>query len=155
MHYYSPVSVTFVCVALAVTGFAATVPTQQPQRDDAPPSSAGYGAVLWSVLDDCFDDSDEPATVCLKSKALTALDRALAKPTLAITDGVTLSARTGKSLPVDVQAEKADRAALDAAEDSDKKNALLDEMLASRMDRLMSTRTIVLDGAANQEGELK
>lgn len=152
---YSPVAVTsFVCVALAVSGFAAAVPApqpQQPQREDAP-SSIGYGAVLWSVLDDCFDDSDEPATVCLKSKALTALDRALAKPTVAIADGVALSARAGKSLPTDVQAEKADRAVLDATKDSDKKNALLDEMLASRMDRLMSTRTIVLDGATGEEG---
>jgi len=108
------------------------------------------------VLDDCFGDgggpSADPAAVCLKSKALTALDRALGKPTVTVAEGVTLTARAGKSLAVDPQAERADRAALEAATDADSKNALLDDMLASRMDRLMSTRTIVLDGAG-QEGE--
>ncbi|XP_008189381.2 uncharacterized protein LOC103311519, partial [Acyrthosiphon pisum] len=128
-------------------------PQQQPRQEDGA-GSTGFGAVLWSVLDDCFGDGDsaEPATVCLKSKALTALDRALGKPAVTVADGVTLTARAGKSLAVDPQADRADHAALDAAPDADSKNALLDDMLANRMDRLMSTRTIVLDGAG-QEGE--
>ncbi|XP_022164202.1 uncharacterized protein LOC111029496, partial [Myzus persicae] len=131
-------------------------PQQQRQEDGGAAASAGFGTVLWSVLDDCFGDVDAagPATVCLKSKALTALDRALGKPALTLTDGVTLTARAGKSLAVDPQADRADRAALDAAPDADSKNALLDDMLASRMDRLMSTRTIALDGAG-QEGRKK
>jgi len=144
-----------VCVALAVFGLAASVPVEQQQRRQEDGAvSAGFGTVLWSVLDDCFGDGDaaEPVTVCLKSKALTALDRALGKPAVTLADGVTLTARAGKSLAVDPQADRADRAALDAAPDADSKNALLDDMLASRMDRLMSTRTIVLDGAG-QEGE--
>jgi len=145
-----------VCVALAVFGLAASVPVeqqQQPQqqRQEDGAGSAGFGTVLWSVLDDCFDTA-EPATVCLKSKALTALDRALGKPSVTVADGVILAARAGKSLAVDPQADRADRAALDAAPDADSKNALLDDMLANRMDRLMSTRTIVLDGV-DQEGE--
>jgi hypothetical protein len=156
----SPPSVAFssACVALAVFGLAASVPVeQQPQQqrqEDGGAASGGFGTVLWSVLDDCFGDGDAatPATVCLKSKALTALDRALGKSAITVTDGLTLTARAGKSLSVDPQAERADRAALDAAPDADAKNALLDDMLASRMDRLMSTRTIVLDGAG-QEGE--
>jgi len=123
------------------------VPAQQQQQRQ----EEGFGAVLWSVLDDCFGDADS-ATVCLKSKALTALDRALGKPAVTLADGVTLTARAGKSLAVDPQADRADRTALDAAPDADSKNALLDDMLASRMERLMSTRTIVLDGA-DQEGE--
>ncbi|XP_025195708.1 uncharacterized protein LOC112594909 [Melanaphis sacchari] len=149
----------FVCVAWAVIATASVPPPPQQQRqEDGGASSTGYGAVLWSVLDDCFfDDGDTaaPATVCLKSKALTALDRALGKTAVTLADGVTLAARAGKSLQtVDPQAERADRAALDAAPDADAKNALLDDMLASRMDRLMSTRTIVLDGAG-QEGRKK
>lgn len=107
------------------------------------------------MLDDCLGDAAEPAAVCLKSKALTALDRALGKPAVTLVDGVTLTARAGKSLAVaDQQADRADRAALDAAPDADTKNALLDDMLASRVDRLVSTRTIVLDGAG-QEGRKK
>jgi len=149
---FSPIAISFVCVSLAVFGSTASVPQQsqqqQQQRED------GFGAVLWSVLDDCFGDvtSTVPATVCLKSKALTALDRALGKSAVTLTEGVTLAARAGKSLAVDPQADRADRAALDAAPDADSKNAMLDDMLASRMDRLMSTRTIVLDGV-DQEGE--
>jgi len=148
--------VPFVCVALAAFGLVSAVPLeqqqqpqhqQQQQREDG----GGFGAALWSVLDDCLNDASGSTAVCLKSKALTALDRALAKPTVVLAEGVALSARAGKSLQ-DAQAEKADRAALDAvASDPDRKNALLDDMLASRMDRLMSTRTIVLDG--DQEGE--
>jgi len=146
-------ALSFVCVASAAIVAAATaVP---PQQEDG--GSTGFGTVLWSVLDDCFSgDAADAATVCLKSKALTALDRALGKPALTVVDGVTLTARAGKSLQaVDPQADRADRAALDAAPDADSKSALLDDMLASRMDRLMSTRTIVLDGAAGQEGELR
>lgn len=137
-------------------GVAASVPPSPPQQQQRQEDgSTGYGAILWSVLDDCFGYADEatPATVCLKSKLLTALDRALGKPVLTVAGGVTLTARAGKSLQaVDPQADRADRAALDAAPDADTKNALLDDMLASRMDRLVSTRTIVLDGAG-QEGE--
>ncbi|XP_015367859.1 PREDICTED: uncharacterized protein LOC107164520 [Diuraphis noxia] len=147
---FSPIATSFVCVCLAVFGSTASVPAQQPQQHR---QEEGFGAVLWSVLDDCFGDFDS-VTVCLKSKALTALDRALGKPAVTLADGVTLTARAGKSLAVDPQAERADRAALDAAPDADSKNALLDDMLASRMDRLMSTRTIELDGA-DQEGRKK
>lgn len=143
-----------VCVAFAVLGSVSSVPTQ----DDAPSVSAGpgfgLGSVLWTVLDDCFDESAEPVALCLKSKALTALDRALSKPAVAIADGVTLAARAGKSL-ADPQTERADRAALDAAKDTGHKSALLDDMLVSRMDKLVSTRTIVLDGLTGQEGEGK
>ncbi|XP_060856963.1 uncharacterized protein LOC132934653 [Metopolophium dirhodum] len=151
------VAMSSVCVALAVFGLAASVPVeQQQQRQEDGAGSAGFGTVLWSVLDDCFGDGEaaEPATVCLKSKALTALDRALGKSSVTVADGVTLAARVGKSLAVDPQADRADRAALDAASDADSKNALLDDMLANRMDRLMSTRTIMLDGAS-QEGRKK
>ncbi|CAI6357862.1 unnamed protein product [Macrosiphum euphorbiae] len=158
-------ALSLVCVASAVIGIASSVPPPTPQgQQQSPPQqqqqrqgSTGFGAVLWSVLDDCFGDGDaaEPATVCLKSKALTALDRALGKPAITVADGVTLTARAGKSLQaVDLQADQADRAALDAAPDADSKNSLLDDMLANRMDRLMSTRTIVLDGAG-QEGRKK
>lgn len=154
----SLVSVQFVCVSLAaVVGLAVSVPTSQqqqpqPRSDDATGSGGGLGTVLWSVLDDCFGgDDDDSAAVCLKTRALTALDRALGKPTVTVADGVSLAARAGKSL-ADPQADKADRAALDAAKDPEQKNALLDDMLASRMNRLMSTRTIVLDDV--QEGEL-
>ncbi|XP_026818596.1 uncharacterized protein LOC113557333 [Rhopalosiphum maidis] len=149
---FSPVTISFVCVSLAVSASAASVPAAQQQRQED-----GFGSVLWSVLDDCFfgdGDAATPATVCLKTKALTALDRALGKPAVTVAEGVTLAARAGKSLAVDPQAERADRAALDAAPDADAKNALLDDMLASRMDRLMSTRTIVMDGAG-QEGRKK
>ncbi|KAL4100795.1 hypothetical protein QTP88_020824 [Uroleucon formosanum] len=157
-----PSVISSVCVALTVFGLATSVPLeqqqpqQQQQRQEDGAGSAGFGTVLWSVLDDCFGDSEaaEPATVCLKSKALTALDRALGKPAVTVAEGVLLTARAGKSLAVDPQADRADRAALDAAPDADSKNALLDDMLASRMDRLMSTRTIVLDGAG-QEGRKK
>lgn len=141
---------SFVCAAAAVMAATAAVPAQPQQTEDG--AAAGLGTVLWSVLDACFDpDSAEPAAVCLKLKALTAMDRALAKPNVVIVDGVSLAARAGKSLTVaEPSAEKADRAALDAARDPEHKNALLDDMLAGRVDRLMSTRTIVLDG---QEGE--
>uniref|UniRef100_A0A2S2NPA5 Uncharacterized protein n=1 Tax=Schizaphis graminum TaxID=13262 RepID=A0A2S2NPA5_SCHGA len=158
------VALSSACVALAVFGLAASVPVeqqhhqqpQQHQRQEDGAGSGGFGTVLWSVLDDCFGDGDAatPATVCLKSKALTALDRALGKSAITVADGLTLTARAGKSLSVDPQAERADRAALDAAPNADAKNALLDDMLASRMDKLMSTRTIVMDGAG-QEGRKK
>ncbi|XP_022166871.1 uncharacterized protein LOC111031299 [Myzus persicae] len=146
---FSPIAISFVCVSLAVFGSTASVQPQQTQQRQ----EDGFGAVLWSVLEDCFGDVGS-VTVCLKSKALTALDRALGKPALTLTDGVTLAARAGKSLAVDPQADRADRAALDSAPDADSKNAMLDDMLASRMDRLMSTRTIVLDGV-DQEGRKK
>ncbi|XP_025195709.1 uncharacterized protein LOC112594910 [Melanaphis sacchari] len=154
---FSLVTISFTCVSLAAFVSAASVPAaQQPPQQQR--QEDGFGVVLWSVLDDCFfgdDDTTTPATVCLKSKALTALDRALSKPAVTLADGVTLAARAGKSLQaVDPQAERADRAALDAAPDADAKNALLDDMLANRMDSLMSTRTIVLDGAG-QEGRKK
>ncbi|VVC37917.1 Protein of unknown function DUF1676 [Cinara cedri] len=145
--------VSFVCAAVALAtaaGLASASPAQQQQEDAG--GAAGLGTVLWSVLDNCFDpDSTEPAAVCLKLKALTALDRALAKPNVAIVDGVSLAARAGKSL-TEPHTEKADRAALDAAKDPEHKNALLDDMLVGRMDKLVSTRTIVLDG---QEGRGK
>ncbi|XP_015378042.1 PREDICTED: uncharacterized protein LOC107172267 [Diuraphis noxia] len=152
-------ALSLVCViASAVIGIAASesppgqqqqqIP-QQRQEDDV--GSMGLGAVLWSVLDDCYGDVDS-VTVCLKSKALTAHDRAPGKPALTSVDGVTLAFRAGKSLDVDPQADLADRAALDAAPDADSKNVLLNDMLANRIDRLMSTRTVELDGAG-QEGE--
>lgn len=135
----------------AVFGFASTVSVQQ-QREDV--AVGGLSTVLWSVLDDCFGgDGGNTAVVCLKSKALTALDRALSKPTMVVAEGLVLSARAGKSLSVDPQAEKADRAALDAVKDSNTKSAMLDDMLASRMERLMSSRSIVLDEPVDQEGE--
>lgn len=146
------IRVSFVVCAFAVHGLANAVSTQP--ENGATADGSGYATVVWSVLEDCFDvDSTEPATVCLKSKALTALDRALSKPTVTVVDGVALAARAGKSLPVDQQAEKTDRAALDAAKDPDHKNELLDDMLAIRMNRLMSTRTIVFDEPEGQEGE--
>jgi len=149
---FPPIAISFVCVSLAVFGSTASVP-QKPQQQQQRQED-GFGTVLWSVLDDCFGDvtSAVPTIVCLKSKALTALDRALGKSAVTLTEGVTLAARAGKSLAVDPQADRADRVALDAAPDADSKNAMLDDMLANRMDRLMSTRTIVLDGV-DQEGE--
>ncbi|VVC35073.1 Protein of unknown function DUF1676 [Cinara cedri] len=151
------VRISFVCAV--VTVLACTVlslPTTAQQQQEDGFASGGFGSVLWSVLDGCFDgDSTEPAAVCLKSKALTALDRAIAKPTVAVANGVSLSSRAGRSLQIDASAEEADRAALLAAKDPDHKNALLDDMLASRLDTLVSTKTIVLDGSAVQEGRGK
>lgn len=151
---YSPViCVSFVFV-LSVFGLSDAIPVQQQQQQhpkDAATAENGFATVVWSVMDECFDeDSAQPTAVCIKSKALTALDRVLSKSTVIITDGVALSARAGKSLPVDQQAEKADRAALDAAKNSDEKNALLDDMLVSRMEQIVSTRSIVMDDV---EGE--
>lgn len=154
-----PVLLPFFCIAMAVFGLASSVPTQQQKQQQQQPqeegATGGFSTVVWSVLDDCFggEEISESASVCLKSKALTALDRALSKPTVAITDGVSLAARTGKSLQIDQQADITDRAVLDAVKDTDQKNALLDDMLASRMDRLVSTRTIVMDTPAGQEGK--
>uniref|UniRef100_A0A2S2QRN0 Uncharacterized protein n=1 Tax=Sipha flava TaxID=143950 RepID=A0A2S2QRN0_9HEMI len=152
------ISFTF-ALAFAVFGLASSAPDLQQQQhraEEGSSSTGGLGMVLWSVLDDCFgDESDGSAAICLKSKALTALDRALSKPTVVVAEGVSLSARAGKSLLVDPQTEKADRAALDAVKDSDRKSAMLNDMLIDRMDRLMSSRTIVLDGSVDQEGRGK
>lgn len=140
------VRVPFVC-ALAVYGLVNAA---------APAPGSGYATVVRSVLDDCYFDanSTEPAAVCLKSKALTALDRALSKPTVTVVDGVTLVARAGKSPSGHQQTERADSEALNAARDSDHKSELLDDMIAARLNRLVSTRTIVFDGLAEgQEGE--
>lgn len=154
---YSPATavsrrVWSVCAAIALAAVFLTAASSAEQQQ----SDGGFGAVLWSVLDGCLDaDSAEPTVVCLKSRALTALDRALARPTVTVAEGVSLATRTGKSLPVDLQlAGKADRAALDAAKDSDHKNALLDDMLVSRLNDFVNTRSIVLDDFAGQEGEL-
>uniref|UniRef100_A0A2S2Q173 Transmembrane protein n=1 Tax=Sipha flava TaxID=143950 RepID=A0A2S2Q173_9HEMI len=153
---------SLVCTfAFALVGLASSVPVQQ--REDGGGGSVdtavggGFATVLWSVLEDCLggDDLDEPTAVCLKYRAMTALDRALSKPTLVIADGLVLAARAGKSLTIDPHAEKADRAALDAVKDSNRKSAMLDDMLATRMETLMSSRTIVLDGAVGQEGRKK
>lgn len=151
----SPLVSSAVCAAFfLVVGTASAVPVQQPEDGTVTGATAGFGAVLWSVLDDCVGDTAdaEPAMVCFKSKALTALDRALSKPTVTLVDGLALSVRSAKSL-ADPHAEQADRAALDSAKDPAHKNALLDDMLASRMDKLMTTRTIVVDGG--QEGNYR
>lgn len=102
-------------------------------------------------MDDCFDESLEPVPVCLKTKAVIALDRALTKPTTAIIDDVALSIRASDSVHVTEPQpdEAADLAALDAAKDLDHKSDLLDEMLSHRMDMLVATKTIVMD----EEGE--
>lgn len=157
----SQVAVRFVRVAAVtatIIGLVAAVPAEthpslQTQSEDGGGGAGGFATVAWSVLDDCFGGDHGSATVCLKTRALTALDRALAKPTVSVADGLTLATRTGKSL-VDPQTDKADRAALDATNDPDQKNALLDDMLASRLDRLLTTRTVVLDSPADQEGNL-
>lgn len=142
--------VSFLCtIALAACSvrLVSSVPTVPQQEEGA---SSGFSTVMWSVLNGCFDsDSADPIVVCLKSKALTALDRALVQPTLAVADGVALAARDSKSL-ADPLTEKVDRAALEAARDLDHKSAMLDTMLANRMNEFMSTRAIVLD---TQEGE--
>lgn len=139
--------VLFLC-AIAVAACSVRLVSSVPQQEDG--ASSGFGTVMWSVMNGCFDsDSADPTVVCLKSKALTALDRALVQPTVAIADGVALAARDSKSL-ADPLTEKVDRAALEAAKDSDHKSSLLDTMLANRLNELMSTRAIVLD---TQEGE--
>ncbi|XP_050527242.1 uncharacterized protein LOC126897572 [Daktulosphaira vitifoliae] len=118
-------------------------------------SLLGFGKVLWSVVDDCFGGvSSERPTVCLKSRALIALDRALSKPTVNIMEGVALTARTAKSV-VDNSSENNDRVILESTKDVDQKDALLDDMIANRVDKLMATRTIVLDGLLGQEGRKK
>ncbi|VVC37912.1 Hypothetical protein CINCED_3A011261 [Cinara cedri] len=145
--------VTMACaVAFAVCSvrLVTAVPEMRQQQEEG-----GFGSVLWSVLDGCYDsDSAEPMAVCLKSKALTALDRALARPTVAIANGVALTARDSKSLGNRLT-ERIDRAVLDAARDSNHKSTLLDNMLASRMNEFVSTRAIVLDTLATQEGRSK
>ncbi|XP_050426876.1 uncharacterized protein LOC126837115 [Adelges cooleyi] len=148
-----------VCVtAFGLVAVAVAVPMQQDasaQTAQLEDTVFGFGKVLWSVFDDCFGgESSERPTVCLKGRALTALDRALSKPTVNIVDGVALTARTGKSV-ADPHDEEKDRAALDATKDADQKDALLDDMIANRVDRLMATRTIVLDGLLGQEGRKK
>lgn len=151
--------ITIVLCSLAVFGLVNAIPMRQQQQqqqkdNNHPAAESGFSTVFWSVMDDCFgEDSDQPAAVCLKYKALTAMDRVLSKPTVTVVDGVALFARSGKALPVDVQAEKNDRAALDAAKDPDQKNALLDDMLFNRMEQIVSTRTIVMDGPNGEEGE--
>lgn len=156
----SPLTVAFVCVAAFVLGSAAAaaVPAATQQQQEQQEDGGGLGTVLWSVLDDCYGGSGDPV-VCLKTRALTALDRALVRPTIVLTDGVSLAARAGKAMQssplADPQTERADRAALDAADGPERKNALLDDMLVSRLDRLMSTRTIVLDGPVGEEGEYR
>lgn len=142
------VRVLFACVTL-VFGLALAMPAQnqQPQlqeEQDDESAFASYGMALWSVVEDCFSEISESTTVCFKSKAMTALDRALSKPTITLMNGITLSARSGKSL-IDSHAEQADRAALDAVKDLDQKNALLDDMLATRVERFMSSRSIVME----------
>lgn len=146
-------------VLVTIFGLAFSVPLQQQQQqpeNGATATAGGLSTALWSMLEDCLggDDLTEPTAVCLKSKALTVLDRALSKPTVTVADGLVLSARTGKSLMFDSQAEKADRAALDAAKDSNHKNDMLDDMLAARIDRLMSSRSIVLEEPVGEEGNV-
>ncbi|VVC37910.1 Protein of unknown function DUF1676 [Cinara cedri] len=146
--------VSCVCAAVAL---AAVISQASASSAEQQQSAGGLGTVLWSVLDGCLGpDSTEPTAVCLKSRALTALDRALARPTVTVAEGVSLATRAGKSLPVDLlQAEKADRAALDAAKDPDHKNALLDDLLVGRLNDFVSTRSIVLDELAGEEGRSK
>lgn len=154
----SQLTAAFVCAAVFVFGSVTAVPAATQQSQEQQEDGGGLGTVLWSVLDDCYSGSDNPV-VCLKTRALTALDRALVRPTIVLTDGVSLAARAGKvmqSSPLaDPQTERSDRAALDAVDGPERKNALLDDMLVSRLDRLMSTRTIVLDGPAGEEGEYR
>lgn len=140
--------ISFLCAvaASACIGVTSTsVPAYQPPDNASP---GGFGAALWSALNGCIV-SDE-VVVCLKSKALTALDRALAKPTFNIVEGVTLRARDGKSL---VDPLQADHVALVAAKDPDHKRTLLDEIFAKRLDEFVSTRTVELNGLAEHEGE--
>lgn len=158
MHNTPVTSAVRALALAAVFGLARSVPLQQQQQQQQQPddgAGVGWGTVLWSALEDCWDGGD--SAVCLKTKALTVLDRALSKPTVTVADGVVLSARAGKSLhgTIDPHAEKADRAALDAVNDTDRKNAMLDEMLATRMDRLVSSRSIVLEGPAGEEGKMR
>jgi len=130
---------SFVCAATLAAVVRSVPPPGQQQQPSAHRPTGGLGPVLWSALHDCLDDAAGSSAVaaCLKSKALTVLDRALT------------SARAGKSTPpVDRRAELA---AVDA--DPDAQNALLDGMLANRFDRLVSSRTFALDAIAGQEGE--
>ncbi|VVC37914.1 Protein of unknown function DUF1676 [Cinara cedri] len=149
--------VSCVCAAVAImTGAVSSLPAtqlQRPQRENGPTAAGGgSGVVAWSALAGCFDPhSTEPATVCLKSKALTALTRTLRKSTVDIANGVSLAARADAPL-ADPPTEEADRAALDAAEGPEQKNALLDRMIGDRLDALVSTKAIVLDGPTGQEG---
>lgn len=156
---YSPAALTsFLCITFSVSGLADPVPAQQQPQPPQPEQtgdvvSAGFGTLLWSTMDDCFDESSEPISVCLKTKAVIALDRALTKPTFAIMDGVALSTRTSKSMHVVTEPkpdETADLAALDAAKDFDQKSDLLDKMLASRMDMIVDTKTIVMEDEGEQ-----
>lgn len=157
MHNSQVRLVRVVAVTAAVIGLVTAVPAEpsiQTQSETGDGGAAGgFTTVVWSVLDDCFGGDHGSATVCLKTRVLTALDRALAKPTVSVADGLTLATRVGKSL-ADPQADKADRAALDATNDPYQKNTLLDDMLASRLERLMTTRTVVLDSPADQEGNV-
>ncbi|VVC37913.1 Protein of unknown function DUF1676 [Cinara cedri] len=154
--------VSFICaiVVAAACGAVGDVSSLPRQRQHPPEldGGAGIGAALWSAVTGCLGpDSIEPAAVCFKSKALTVLDRTLAESTAAIANGVSLSCRAGRSPQPDHSlAAEADRAALNAAGDPDRKNALLDRMIADRMDALVATRTIVLqDGSVVQEGRGK
>lgn len=146
-----------VCAVVVAAMAALTVsspPAQRRASEDGPASGGGFGtAVAWSAAAGCFGpDSTEPAAVCLKTRALTALDRAIATAAVDIVDGVTLATRVDGP-PAGPSSEKADRAALDAVADPGRKNALLDRMIADRMYTLVTTKTVVLDGSVGQEGE--
>lgn len=148
------VRVPFVC-ALAVYGLAnsTVVPTTTRDPEDgaaAPAPGSGYATLLWSALEDCYFDVDstELITLCLKSKALTALDRALSESNGTTVDGVAPITRAGKSLLVDVN-QQSDREAMNVTRDSEHKNDLLDDMIATRLYRLVFNRP----ATAGQEGE--
>lgn len=144
MTYLPTVFISLLCAAVSLPHTVTSVPASQLHRadDDATPGD-GIGTVLWSMLDGCFDsDAAEPLIVCLKYNALTALDRTFA-------DGVPTDStrRDGRSL----QAERADRDALEAVKNSDHKSALLSDMLASRLAEFVSSRANVLYGSDLQE----
>lgn len=145
------VRVSFAVCAILAVSFASAVPAQNQHQEEDGASDPGFGSVLWSVIEDCLGDGGEPASMCFKSKAVIALDRALSKPSVTLVEGLALSARSAKSL-ADPHAEQADHAALDATKDLDRKNTLLDDMLAVRVDRLMSTRTLIVESPDEQEG---
>lgn len=132
------VAAVLVPLMAGVFGLVVSVPPSQVPGTHA--AAEGPYAVFWSALDDCFGRGGEDAAVCLKYKALIAVDRVLGDPSPVVADGVSLTARAGDSPGPDdpPRTVRRDLAVVDAVRDPGRKSALLDDMLASRVEEFAS-----------------